>query len=107
MWSIIIPCELGISILTLKIDFLLNLAVLIVILNRPQSTTHDLIFEGSIIASPGFTLRISPRSSSAVEGSEVSEAEQPKVLMSKKKLKIPKYLTDENIVLPLPKPKND
>jgi hypothetical protein len=26
---------------------------------------------------------------------------------SKKKLKIPKYLTDENIVLPLPKPKND
>ncbi len=26
---------------------------------------------------------------------------------SKKKLKIPKYLTDENIVLPLPKPTND
>jgi len=26
---------------------------------------------------------------------------------SKKKLKIPKYLTDENIVLPLPKPAND
>ena len=26
---------------------------------------------------------------------------------SKKKLKIPKYLTDENIILPLPKPKND
>ena len=26
---------------------------------------------------------------------------------SQKKLKIPKYLTDENIVLPLPKPKND
>ena len=24
-----------------------------------------------------------------------------------KKLKIPKYLTDEKIVLPLPKPKND
>jgi len=26
---------------------------------------------------------------------------------SKKKLKIPKYLTDENIILPLPKPKNE
>ena len=26
---------------------------------------------------------------------------------SKKKLKIPKYLTDENIILPLPKPKDD
>jgi hypothetical protein len=26
---------------------------------------------------------------------------------SKKKLIIPKYLTDEKIVLPLPKPKND
>jgi len=30
-----------------------------------------------------------------------------KIIGPKKKLKIPKYLTDEEIVLPLPKPKND